>query len=107
MSNVSDLTLEVLKDIRADIRELRAEQRETNQRLGDTNQRLDGTNQRLDTLQRETNERLDTLTEATRIGFSGVNQRIDSVLRIVGTHHTELESRVKRLEDHLKLPHEQ
>lgn len=95
MSNVSDLTLDVLKDIRADLRELRAEQRVTNERLEDTNKRLD------------------VLTEATRVGFAGVHQRIDgvsqridSVLKIVGGHHTELESRVKRLEDHLGLPHE-
>lgn len=88
MTNVSDLTVGILKDIRDNIRELSAEQR-------GTNQRLDGVT-----------ERLDALTESTRLGFSGVNQRMDSVLKIVGTHHIELESRVKRLEDHLGLPRE-
>ena len=89
MNDMPDLTLEVLKDIRAELRDLRAD-----------------TNERLDTLAERLDKRLDTLTEATRIGFAGVNQRIDSVLKIVGSHHTELEARVTRLELHVGLPHD-
>jgi hypothetical protein len=58
----SDITIEVLKDIRSELRDFRAEQRETNrrveqrldvvdERLGLTNQRLDITNQRLDVIE--------------------------------------------------------
>jgi hypothetical protein len=36
-----DMTVEILKDIRDEIRGMRSEQVETNQRLGATNERLD------------------------------------------------------------------
>jgi hypothetical protein len=68
---VSDLTIEVLKDIRAELRSL--------------------------------NGRVDALAERVDSGFASVNQRLDSVLKIVGTHHAQLESRVRRIEDHLGL----
>lgn len=74
MSNVSDLTIEVLKDIRSELRDMHTELR--------------------------------TLNERVETGFTAVNQRLDSVLKIVGTHHTELESRVRKIEDHLGLPRE-
>ena len=67
MSNVSDLTIRVLQEIREELRALRS----------DVND-----------------------------GFAGVNGRIDAVLQIVGGHHTRLETRVTRIEDHLGLPHE-
>ena len=45
MTDVENLTLEVLKDIRAEIKK-------TNERLDTTNERLDSTVQRLDALER-------------------------------------------------------
>ncbi len=80
MSNdVSDLTIEVLKDIREEMRGMRAE-------LHEVRGELHGLNERVET------------------GFASVNQRLDSVLKIVD--HGELESRVKRIEDHLGFPPE-
>ena len=76
MSNVSDLTLEVLKDIRAELGALRTEFGTLRTEFGEMRAEQHSTNQRLDA----TNQRLDTLTAETRMGFSGVNQRIDSVL---------------------------
>jgi chromosome segregation ATPase len=52
----TDLTIEILEDIRAEIRETRLD---LSQRLDATNGRLDQTNGRLD----QTNERLDTMRE--------------------------------------------
>ena len=82
---MADLTIEVLKDIRGEIRELR----------GEISTRLDALT-----------ERVDGLSERVEAGFTGVNHRLDNVIKIVGTHHHELESRVKRIEDHLGLPPE-
>lgn len=83
MSNVSDLTLEVLKDIRTELRELR---------------------ERVET---DVVPELRALRDRVETGFAGVNQRLDSVLAIAGTHHVKLESRVTRIEDHLGLRREQ
>lgn len=51
-----DITIEILKDIRTEIREARLD---LSQRIDATNGRLDVTNGRLD----QTNERLDTMRE--------------------------------------------
>ena len=48
----TDLTLEVLKDIRA-------EARKTNERINETNERIDATNERLETGLAATNARID------------------------------------------------
>lgn len=86
MSNVSDLTLEVLKDIRSELIGVRSD--------------LTAVNQRLDVV----TKRLDTLTVRVETGFAEVNSRLDNVIEITGRHHAQLESRVRRIEDHLGLP---
>ena len=90
MSNVSDLTIEVLKDIREELRSLRGD--------------LNTLTERVETGFATVNARVDALTERVETGFAGVNRRLDGVLEITGRHHTQLESRVARIEDHLGLP---
>ena len=80
--NVSDLTLEVLKNIRAELKGLREESR-----IG-----LAALREEMHAGFESVNERLDL-----------VNERIDGVLKIVGTHHTDHEARLRRIERHLKL----
>jgi hypothetical protein len=58
---------------------------------------LSGLNERVDHL----TDRMEHLTERVDSGFSSVNHRLDSVLKIVGTHHSALEARVQRLEAHM------
>jgi predicted nuclease with TOPRIM domain len=95
MSNVSDLTIEVLKDIRSKLGALEDIRGE----LQALNGRVDTLNGRVDTL----NGHVDALTDRVENGFDSVNARLDSVLKIVGGHHHQLEDRVRRIEDHLGL----
>lgn len=102
MSNVSDLTIEVLKDIRAqlgELTEIKARMDGIHGELTEIRSELRSVNQRVDRL----TDRVDRLGERVETGFDGVNHRLDSVLKIVGTHHTQLETRVRRIEDHLGL----
>jgi two-component system CheB/CheR fusion protein len=71
----SDITVEILKSIRDEIRKTNERLDGTNERLESTNQRLDGTNERLES----TNQRLD-----------GTNERLDRLER----RQTEAEVRV-------------
>jgi hypothetical protein len=48
-------------------------------------------------------ERLEERMERTETEIVGTNRRLDSVLKIAGTHHADLEERVSRIENHLKL----
>lgn len=71
-----------------------------------TNERLDSTNERLDSVIEHVNvltEHVNALTRYTVDGFAGIHDRLDSVIRIVGTHDSELDARVRRIEDHLRL----
>ncbi len=103
MTDNSDVTLEVLKNIRDDIRDLRGELRTTNDRLDALIDRVDTLTVRVDTGFAAVNQRVDLLTERVETGFGEVNRRFDGTLAIAGGHHTELESRVQRIEDHLGL----
>ena len=97
--NVVDMTIEVLKDIREELRGVNQRIDGLSQRVDGLNERVDGLNERVDGL----NERVDLLNERVETGFAAVNGRLDSVLKIVGTHHLQLETRVTRIEDHLGL----
>jgi chromosome segregation ATPase len=93
----SDITIEILKDIRGEIRELRGD---TNARLDETNRRLDESNRRMD----DTNDRLDTIAQrvvesemrtATAIAdLAGTVREMTQVLR--ASH--DLRPRVERCE---------
>jgi chromosome segregation ATPase len=95
-----DLTIEILKDIRDEIRA-------TNQRLDATNQRLDATNQRLDvTIDRldvtiarldVTNERLDTV-ESTLLDLVEQQRFVVRYTRALSEGDTRLERRMDELE---------
>jgi hypothetical protein len=83
-----------------------AEQQQTNSRLDQTNAelkefrvettaRLDQTNASLGSLRTDVNLRLD----GTNNRIDAVNDRLDNVIRIVGTHHADHEQRLRALED--------
>jgi uncharacterized protein YlxW (UPF0749 family) len=95
--NVSDLTVTILTNIRDEIVGLRGEIREVRDEVRATNERLDTLTDRFDGL----TDRVDGLTDRVETGFAAVNDRLDNVIKIVGAHHGELESRVRRIEDHL------
>lgn len=101
MSNVAELTLEVLKQIRAELRDglgaVRDEVRKTTQRLDDTNQRLDDTNRRLD----GTNQRLEELREMQDVlanEHRRTNQRLDFFAQELVRMRTADAERIARLE---------
>ena len=92
-SNVSDLTVEILRDIRD-------EARKTNARLDGLNERVDGLNERVDSLQ----VGFVALRTEMHEGFEHLGGRIDNLL--LGEHrseHEELRGRVERIEQHLGL----
>jgi predicted nuclease with TOPRIM domain len=113
---MADLTIEVLKDIRAEMRGMRGELVEVRDDMrgmrGELHEvrgvlhELRGDVQTLQIEMREVRGELHALNERVDSGFNAVNQRLDGVIEIVGTHHRGLESRVKRIEDHLGLPDE-
>jgi predicted nucleic acid-binding Zn-ribbon protein len=93
----NDLTIEVLRGIRHDVRELGS-------RIDGTNERLDRTNERLDALREETNERLDAMsrrivesevrTSTAIADLAGTVREMTSVLRAAN----DLRPRVERCE---------
>jgi uncharacterized protein (DUF3084 family) len=95
----SDITVEILKDIRdeirgartelgAEIRGVRTDLREEIRGLrDDTNQRLDATNQRLD------------VVETTLLDLAEQNRFIVRYTRALSEHHADVEPRVSALED--------
>ncbi len=101
MTDLANVTLEVLKNIRDDLRGLRADVRATNERLDQLTVRVDTgfaeVSQRVDVR----NGSVDELTEHVHTGFAEAHRRLDGTL--ASGHHTELESRVRRIEDHLGL----
>ena len=97
MSNVSDLTIEVLQGIRADLADLKHEVR-------GVKDEVHAVKDEVRDLRVELKSEIHELREDMNAGFVATHQRVDAVLVIVGTHHAQLESRVRRLEDHLKLP---
>src|SRR5262245_41805396 len=97
MSMASDITVEILKDIRDEIRS-------TNQRLDSANQRLDSTNQRLDRVETTLTTRLGAvetalldLAEQQRfvVRYTKAMAERDSRLEV---RLTSLETRVDKLE---------
>ncbi|MBI4816506.1 MAG: hypothetical protein HY791_09610 [Deltaproteobacteria bacterium] len=90
----TDLTMEILRQIRAEIRatsdELRAEVRVTNQRLDQTNERLDAMREELS--RRIVESEIRTATAITTL--AGTVQEMTSFLRKT----TELTPRVERCE---------
>jgi hypothetical protein len=85
-TDVTDITVEILKEIRDGVRE-------TNERVTETNRRIT-----------ETNERLDRGFAVVGARIDALGDRIDNVL--LGEHreeHLRLRERVSRLEEHLGL----
>lgn len=83
--NVAELTLEVLKGLRVELKAgldgLRSDVQSTNARLDQTNSRLDQTNVRLD----ETNTRLERLERRQTEGEIRVATELTAVAVAVGT----------------------
>ena len=105
MSNVSDLTIEVLKGIRADLADLKAEVAGVRDEVAGVRDEVAGVKEEVADVRSELKAEIRELREDMNAGFVATHQRIDAVLQITGVHHLELESRVRRIEDHLKLPH--
>jgi chromosome segregation ATPase len=105
-SSVSDLTLEVLKDIRGELRQLRGD---VDGLRSELRSELRGVRGELVDLRGELGEVREELRDVrgelreVRGELITLNQRVDGALKIAGTHHGELESRVRRIEDHLGL----
>ena len=78
-----DLTVQILKQIRSELRELHGRFDTLTDRVergfAEVNARIDQTNARLDQ----------------------VNVRLDNVILIVGSHHSDHEKRLARIERHL------
>ena len=120
-ANVSDITVKILESIRDEIRGLRGEVVELRREVvelrgevvelrGETSDLRGGLAALTDRVEEgfaSVNGELRSLNRRTgsiEREAAGTNQRLDAVLKIAGTHHTELEQRVTRIEDHLGLP---
>ena len=75
----SDVTVEILKDIRDEMRGMRAEQVQTNERLAQTNQRLD-------------------VVETTLLDLAEQQRFVVRYMRALSERDTQLEPRVSNLE---------
>ena len=75
----SDVTVEILKDIRDEMRGMRAEQVQTNQRLAQTNQRLD-------------------VVETTLLDLAEQQRFVVRYMRAASERDAHLEPRVSNLE---------
>lgn len=110
MTEVESLTVQILQQIRDELRltrqELSAQIGETNQRLDQTNQRIDQTNQRLDQSNLRLNAVEGTLNElATQMVFLVKHARNSAKReRRIESDVRELKERVARLEVHTGLP---
>ncbi len=110
-----DITIEILRDIRDDVRDIRDEVKNTNTRLDqmgeDLNCRLDQMGEDLNTRIDQTNERLDhtnlglaALRQEAEEGFNLMDQRFDNLL--LGEHgkdREDLRRRMDRVEERLGL----
>lgn len=76
---VENLTVQILRGIRQELRDLR----------GDMNTRLDSLTERVDGLER-----------ATISGFEGVHRRLETLRDLAGDHWRDHEARIRRLETH-------
>lgn len=118
---MSDLTTQILIDIRDEICGTNARLESMNERLDRTNERLDRTNERFGRVveeqirqataivalkvgQRHMEERLSETIHGVTRAVEGVNARIDNVLvGGVGQTVREHESPIRRVEEHLGL----
>jgi methyl-accepting chemotaxis protein len=91
----TDITVEILKDIRGELREIRTEARRTNERLDATNERLGATNERLDA----TNETVQTLVEGQIRLFTAVADLKGGLARVVEEQVRQSEGMVALVEE--------
>lgn len=82
----SDITVEILKDIRDEIRGVRGEQVQTNQRLDQTNQRLGLMTERID------------MVETTLLDLAQQQRFVVRYTKAISERDTQLETRVSTLE---------
>lgn len=79
--SMGDITIEILKDIRTEMRGVRGD--------------LHALTERVDLL----TGRVDALERATSEGFSSLNARFDNFLKFAGARQVDQEHRIVRLED--------
>jgi division protein CdvB (Snf7/Vps24/ESCRT-III family) len=96
-----DLTLEILKDIRSEIRETRQDLTrridETHARLDQTNARLDQTNGRLETLGSELSRRIVESEVRTSTAITALAGTVHEMTEVLRRSH-DLRPRVERCE---------
>ena len=112
-SGPHDLTVEILRDIRDEVRGVRDEvgalRKDTNDRFEETNKRLDATNDRLETMNSRvdlSNSRLDLLAKGqVRVANEvlTLRHRFEHFLATEGDVIRDLRDRVERLETHTGL----
>ena len=95
MSNVSDLTLEILQRIQADMAEMKADIRELKADMAEMKADMRGLRAEMAML----TDRVDMLTVRMDEGFVRVNRRIDGVIEMFGRYHADHDERIRRLED--------
>jgi len=102
MSDAQSLSVEILEQIRSDLKEgldgLRGEAQQTNHRLDQTNHRLDQTIQRLD----QTNQRLEDIKEMQDLlvgEHRKTNQRLDFFAEELVRMRTRDNERISALEN--------
>ena len=90
----SDITIEILKDIRDEIRG-------TNARVDTTNSRLDVTNTRLDTLEHALSHRLEAV-ETTLLDLAEQQRFVVRYTKAISERDTRLEPRLSALESRIE-----
>ena len=90
----SDITIEILKDIRDEIRG-------TNARVDTTNSRLDVTNGRLDTLEHALSHRLEAV-ETTLLDLAEQQRFVVRYTKTISERDTRLEPRLSALESRVE-----
>jgi len=96
-----DLTLEVLKSIRDEVRHTNGQIEQTNARLDQTNGRLDQTNARLDSLREELSRRIvesEVRTSTAITDLAGTVREMTALLRNL----VDLRPRMERCEQEIE-----
>ena len=102
----TDITIGILKDIRAGLNETNARIDQTNQRLDQTNERLDQTNERLETMREELSRRIVESELRTSTAIAELAGTVRERTQVLRASHA-LRPRVERCEQDIRELREQ
>jgi chromosome segregation ATPase len=94
----SDITIEILKDIRTEIRETNRRLDHTNELLDHTNARLDESNERLDSIRSELSRRIVESEIRTSTAITALAGTVHEMTEVLRASH-DLRPRVERCEN--------